>query len=75
MQPSLEKAALRGLYNGLEEALTLLDIEVKQAIAEFKQQHAKKTGELNQLIIACNNETEDIRLNETNSHLNRMLVN
>ncbi len=75
MQPSLEKAALKGLYNGLEEAVVILDMDIKQAITVFKELHAEKTGELNQLIIACNNETEKVKVNETNSQLNRMLVN
>ncbi len=75
MQPSLEKAALKGLYNGLDEAMIMLDMEIKQAIDAFKKQHAEKAEELNQIIIACDNETKEIDLNDTNTQLNRMLVN
>lgn len=75
MQPSLEKAASKGLFNGLNEAMAMLDIEVKQGLNTFKQQHAQRVETLDQIIVACDSETDKSALNPTNQQLDRMLVN
>ncbi len=75
MQPSLEKAASKGLFNGLNEAMAMLDIEVKQGLNTFKQQHAQRVETLDQIIVACDSETDKTALNPTNQQLDRMLVN
>lgn len=74
MQPSLEKTALKGLSNGLDKALVMLDIELKQTLNSFKNQHKIKVEELNQIIVSCNHNAETIKLNPSNKQLNRMLV-
>jgi hypothetical protein len=74
MQPSLEKAALRGLKKGLATALFAIEAEVKQAIAAHQQQHLQLVAELNQAIMACdsNEHAADIPPHST---LARVLVN
>jgi len=53
----------------------MLDIEVKQGLNTFKQQHAQRVETLDQIIVACDNETDKSALNPTNQQLDRMLVN
>jgi hypothetical protein len=73
MQPSLEKAALKGLKKGLAEAMLAIDAEVRQAIATQQQQQQALLLELNAHIAACDMGTDLITIEE-NSTLARMVV-
>jgi len=72
MQPSLEKAALKGLNKGLDTATARIEMDVKQAINAHQMEHQETTDSLQRLIGACDGEGG---LNEAKSEqLNRMLV-
>ncbi len=76
MQPSLEKAALKGLNNGLETAMARIELDVDQVISRLKEQHENITESLGKLINACD-ELGDSDSNKTtikNEKLTRMLV-
>jgi len=72
MQPSLEKAALRGLKKGLATALLSLENGVFQALALHQQEQAQKQAELAAFIAACDKQTESANLSE-HSPLTRIL--
>ncbi|KAF3978293.1 MAG: GTP-binding protein [Methylococcales symbiont of Iophon sp. n. MRB-2018] len=74
MQPSLEKAALKGLHNGLDEAMRMINNEVIQTLKNFKMQQNEKIAELNLIIMACDNDKHKMDLTDANQQLNRMLV-
>jgi hypothetical protein len=73
MQPSLEKAALRGLNQGQESAMAMIEMEVQQAMDEFKNQHQTVTESLTKLIDNCGQQTQNVGVD--NQQLTRMLVN
>lgn len=75
MQPSLEKAALKGLNSGVELAMSMIDSDVKKIINEFKQRHQSLANELSELIESC--DQQDIHKSTTlnNEQLQRMLIN
>ena len=73
MQPSLEKAALRGLNQGQASAMAMIEMEVEQAMDEFKNQHQTVTESLTKLIDNCGQKTQSAGLD--NQQLTRMLVN
>jgi GTPase SAR1 family protein len=72
MQPSLEKAALRGLHKGLDLALATIDAEIKQVVALHQEQQQQLLNELQIYIAEC--EAADDVKNQENSTLARMLV-
>ncbi len=72
MQPSLERAALKGLKKGLEAALTRIEIDVKQIIEVQKEEHKNITESLNNYIESCDKYNENNE--QKNEHLTRMLV-
>ncbi len=74
MQPSLEKAALKGLNKGLEAALTRIELDVKQVIESQKQQHQKITETLGYYIQACDELEINSKQEFKNERLQRMLV-
>lgn len=74
MQPSVEKAALKGLNHGLELAMTLIEQDVQQAIAGFQNQHQQVTQTLSELIKQCTQQTADKTAELENEQLTRMLV-
>ncbi len=73
MQPSLEKAALRGLDDGVESAMAMIELDVQQAITDFKNQHHTVTETLTELIDYCDQQALDTGMD--NEQLARMLVN
>ncbi len=74
MQPSLEKAAFKGLKNGLEAAMLLIDVDVNEAMNEFKQQHQAITESLTELANCCDQLDASNNSNIENERLERMLV-
>jgi len=75
MQPSIEKAAFKGLNMGLEAATGLIEIDVQRGIDEFKDQHHKVTGSLKVLLDHCDQQVGDKTTELANDKLSRMLVN
>ena len=71
-QPSLKKAALRGLNDGLTGAFALLDAEIINAINSVNAQHQQQREQLEQLIRNCA-QLETLYISET-SPLKRMLL-
>ncbi len=74
LQPSLEKAALRGLKKGLATGLLSIEAEVKQALELHQQQHLQKISQLNQYITACDLHEPSATLTQ-NGTLARALLN
>ena len=74
MQPSLEKAAFKGLKNGLDTAMLLIDADVNEAMNEFKQQHQDITESLIGLVSGCDQLSANNNVNIENEQLERMLV-
>ncbi len=74
LQPSLEKAAFKGLNKGVRLALEMIDIDVKAAMARFKENHQQLTESLTQLVSECELDNELQKSNVTNKQLERMLL-
>ena len=74
MQPSLEKAALKGLNKGLEIVRDTIEIDVTQAINTQKTQHQELKDSLKKLIKACDEQGDNISLLPKSDQLKRMLV-
>lgn len=74
MQPSLAKAALKGLNKGLDTAMTRIEMDVKQVIIEKQKQHEEITSSLQTLIHACEGQGRDINNEPKSEQLTRMLV-
>ncbi len=74
MQPSLEKAALKGLNNGLETAMARIELDVNQVISRLQEQHENVTDSLGKLINACNELGDSNKTTIKNEKLTRMLV-
>jgi predicted GTPase len=70
MQPSLEKAALKGLHKGLDLAMTRIDLDIKDVIHAQEKQHAQLTDSLEEIIQSCDGQVNEIK----NEQLTRMLV-
>ena len=70
MQPSLEKAALKGLNKGLDTAMARIDVDVKEAINIQENQHKELTRSLKEIIDSCGGQSNEIK----NEQLSRMLV-
>ncbi len=75
MQPSLEKAALRGLDQGLDSAMAMIELDVQQAMATFTEQHHNVAQSLTVLIDSCDRQTAEKSPGLDNERLARMLVN
>ena len=73
MQPSLAKAALKGLYNGVNTALSIIKSETVQAINELKQQHQEQLESITNLMLCCDEQTEN-KISEDRGTLGKMLV-
>ncbi|GAB6142252.1 hypothetical protein JCM14076_29810 [Methylosoma difficile] len=73
-QPSLYKTALRGLNNGLSAALSQMEQETANALANLGEQHQQQAQPLKQLITQCGNPGTQNLKQETNPALARMLV-
>lgn len=74
MQPSMEKAALKGLHKGLGIAMTMIELEVKQVLNGLKIQHQEIITPLKKIIFACDEQDESMSTSEKSVPLNRMLV-
>jgi predicted GTPase len=74
IQPSLEKAALKGLYKGVEIAMTTIDIDVKQGINNVEKQHHKITDSLRKIIEICEEQQQGVGAESKSEELKRMLV-
>ncbi|MCK4841192.1 MAG: 50S ribosome-binding GTPase [Methylococcales bacterium] len=74
LQPSLEKAALRGLIKGLDIALKTIELNIAQLINELKTQHQQITEPLKSLIKSCDEQGSAVKKAIENKQLNRMLV-
>jgi predicted GTPase len=74
MQPSLEKAALKGLYKGLGIAMTAIEQSIKQSIKAVIEQHQELTSSLKELILVSDEQDEETLLEPKSDQLERMLV-
>lgn len=74
IQPSLEKTALKGLNKGLNIAMDMIDLEIKQIINELKKQHQATTTAIKQLLLGCDVYSESIKSEEKTEQLSRMLI-
>ncbi len=74
MQPSLEKAALKGLNKGLDAATARIELDVKQVINEQQEQHQEITKALQSLIKESEWQGESIINEPKGEQLTRMLV-
>lgn len=74
MQPSLEKAALKGLYKGLEVAMITIEQNIKQNIKVIVEQHREVTESLKQLILVSDEQNEKTPAEPKSEQLTRMLV-
>ncbi len=73
LQPSLEKAALKGLNKGLEAALVQLDGQIKQVIQQERQQNIGLKKQLDEMIEICTQESKNTGLSR-GSALDRILL-
>ena len=73
MQPSLEKAAMKGLNKGMDTAMARIEMDVKQALDTQQQEHQQITDSLDNFIKSCEGQGKAINSPE-NELLNRMLV-
>ena len=74
MQPSLEKAALKGLYKGLDVAMISIENDIRQSIKEIIKQYQELSGALKKLILASEEQNEEILAEPKSDQLERMLV-
>ena len=74
MQPSLEKAAINGLYKGLEVAMTTIAMEVKEVIDTMRGQHQEIVTSLEKLMVVCNQDGESTKIEPKSEKLERMLI-
>ena len=74
MQPSLEKAALKGLNIGLNSALSMIDIDIRNIMSDFKRQHQQITESLSELIGVCEQLGSTKKTAVEGEQLERMLV-
>ena len=74
MQPSMEKAALRGIYKGVDVAMTTIGIDIRQSIDTLKQQHQKTVQALEQLIDSSAQNSQGKEIKEKSDVLKRMLA-
>jgi hypothetical protein len=74
MRPSLEKAAFKGLNNGVNSALSMIERDVELAVTVFKDQHLAVTQSLGVLIAGCDSIAENEELTWKNTKLERMLL-
>jgi GTPase SAR1 family protein len=72
MQPSIEKAALKGLNKGLEITFITIDEEIKRVLASIQQQQLQFIQQLTTIIEQCRSCNPDNV--EHNSHLARTLL-
>jgi len=73
MQPSIEKAALRGLKKGLQQALISIDSEIQNSIQQQQKQQQALLNELQKYIQQCE-QTSPLEKIEADSPLTRMLI-
>jgi predicted GTPase len=74
MQPSLEKAAVKGLYKGLDVAMTTIEQNIKQSIKAVIEQHKGITVTLKKFTLACDELNEKTLVEPKSDQLERMLV-
>lgn len=73
LKPSIEKAALKGLKKGLDNAFALLGAEVSQSIQQTKELK-NKTFEPLALIMSQCSDVEEVLLEQEDKKLARMLI-
>jgi predicted GTPase len=71
-QPSLEKAALKGLKKGLNMALQSINNDALAIINSFEQENIAQQNQLKQLINECSG--DKLLIIDNNSPLKRMLI-
>ncbi|NOR79416.1 MAG: GTP-binding protein, partial [Methyloprofundus sp.] len=74
LKPSIEKAALKGLNQGLITALQTLEIEVVEVIKENASTQQALREKAESIVSLCNNESEGKIEIPENSSLERMLL-
>ena len=74
MQPSLEKAALKGLYKGLDVAMISIEQDIRQSIKAITTHHQELTASLKELILVSDEQHEDTLVEPKSDQLLRMLV-
>jgi len=73
LQPSIEKAALKGLKRGFNQALQSLQQDVAEIINEYTQQQALLRHQAEEMMQACTREQPIVPRSE-NKELDRMLL-
>jgi len=74
MQPSLEKAAFKGLNQGLGVAMSMIEMDVKQVMTEYEKQHQLVSSALNDLIDRCEEQVAAEKPELGDQQLQRMLM-
>jgi len=75
-QPSLQKAALKGLNKGLGNAFSMIESEVLSVVEGLVQQHKEQLKQLSGIMEQCGLTDADQSLSvESDSPLTRMLMN
>jgi len=73
LQPSIEKAALKGLHRGFNQALQSLQQDVAEIINEYAQQQASLRHQAEEIMRACLQENPVV-LSSDNKELDRMML-
>ncbi len=71
LQPSMHKAALKGLHKGLEQALMQLNLQIQKRLNAVFESHSRQLNQLNQLMETLKNDHEPREIQD--STLARML--
>jgi len=74
LKPSIEKAALKGLRNGLLSALQSIEFEVVEQIKKNTQTQEALQQQAEKIINACQEDNDDLFMLPENSPLERMLL-
>jgi len=74
MQPSLEKAAFKGLNFGVGTAMAMIDKDISQALMGFKNEHQAMVDSLEMFVARCDTNDDRQELIVESEQLRRMLV-
>jgi len=74
MQPSLEKSALKGLNKGLNNALTMIKLEIDNDLKHLKTHQQERRATLTQIISLCDQQAHSNEAGTQNPQLTKMLI-
>jgi GTPase SAR1 family protein len=74
LKPSLEKSVLNGLKKGLDNAISLIDGEVSDAITAISQQHSQQIKQVAAIIEQCAVADSQQKRITSDNPLSRMLI-